>query len=65
MVNNRLARMTPYNLYDRSSIIASYNGTQFASFFMIGEAIFSHYVDFLMEKKQILKNNNKEDDKES
>ncbi|MGA8943582.1 MAG: MurR/RpiR family transcriptional regulator [Thermoactinomyces sp.] len=55
LVNNRLARMTPYNLYARSSVIANYEGTQLktcASFFMIAEAVFSHYVDFLMEKRE-------------
>lgn len=65
LVNNRLARMTPYNLYARSSVVASYNGTPLktcASFFMIGEAIFSHYVDFLMEKRETLKKANKEDE---
>ena len=55
LVNNRLAKMTPYHLYARSSTISIHNGIHldtFASFFMIVEAIFSHYVDFINQKKE-------------
>ncbi|BBU40859.1 MurR/RpiR family transcriptional regulator [Aeribacillus composti] len=65
LVNNRLARMTPYNLYARSSNLASHNGTKlktFAPFFIIGEAIFSHYVDYLKEKKETIERAGKDED---
>lgn len=55
LVNNRLAKMTPYHLYARSSTVSIHNGIHldtFASFFMIVEAIFSHYVDFINQKKE-------------
>lgn len=54
--NNRLARMTPFNLYANSSSNEFSDGTKlntFASFFIIGEMLFSHYVDYL---KQLNKN---------
>lgn len=55
LVNNRLAKMTPYHLYARSSTVSIHDGIQldtFASFFMIVEAIFSHYVDFINKKNE-------------
>lgn len=55
LVNNRLARMTPYNLYANSTNIPirnEINLSSFATFFIIGEAIFSHYVDFFQTVKE-------------
>ncbi|MCP8969990.1 MurR/RpiR family transcriptional regulator [Ectobacillus ponti] len=46
--NNRLARMTPYNLYASSSEVALAGGIRtasFASFFIIGEMLFRQYAD--------------------
>lgn len=50
--NNRLARMAPFNLYANSSSSELRDGTKlntFASFFIIGEMLFSHYVDYLKQ----------------
>ncbi|MFX3625074.1 MAG: MurR/RpiR family transcriptional regulator [Ectobacillus sp.] len=47
--NNRLARMTPYNLYANSSETELHDGLKlntFASFFIIGEMLFRKYVDY-------------------
>ncbi|MEK4886178.1 MurR/RpiR family transcriptional regulator [Bacillus sp. FSL W8-0223] len=52
--NNRLARMTPYNLYAYSSCNELKDGTKlntFSSFFIVGEMLFHHYVDFIKQKE--------------
>ncbi|SJZ41649.1 MurR/RpiR family transcriptional regulator [Garciella nitratireducens] len=48
--NNRLARMTPYNIYANSSKTEILNDIiieTFASFFVISEALFKHYVEYV------------------
>ncbi|WP_071392896.1 MurR/RpiR family transcriptional regulator [Bacillus tuaregi] len=50
--NNRLARMTPYNLYTNSSNNILEDGTQtptFVSFFIVCEALFWNYITFLSD----------------
>ncbi|MBE3570793.1 MAG: MurR/RpiR family transcriptional regulator [Bacillales bacterium] len=57
--NNRLARMTPFNFYANSSSNELSDGTKlntFASFFIIGEMLFSHYVDYLKQLENEDKN---------
>ncbi|MFC0471083.1 MurR/RpiR family transcriptional regulator [Halalkalibacter kiskunsagensis] len=47
--SNKLATMTPYNLYASSSEIQSNDRfpiNTFSSFFIIGETLFRHYVDY-------------------
>lgn len=57
--NNHLARMTPFNLYANSSSNELSDDTKlntFASFFIIGEMLFSHYVDYLKQLQNEEKN---------
>jgi RpiR family transcriptional regulator, glv operon transcriptional regulator len=52
--SNRLATMTPYNLYASSSEIQISDGVPvhtFSSFFIIGETLFRHYVDYRLNIK--------------
>ncbi|PLR75417.1 MurR/RpiR family transcriptional regulator [Bacillus sp. V3-13] len=54
--NNRLARMTPHNLYANSSRSELRDGTKidtFASFFIIGEALLSKYIEFENNQNKI------------
>lgn len=52
--NNKLARMTPYNLYANSSTTRLSNGIKidtFASFFIIAETLFRHYSNYCSNKE--------------
>lgn len=53
LVHNRLARMTPYNLYASTNTDTHYYDDTaisfFVPFFMVSEALFSHYVDYIRE----------------
>ncbi|NPC91887.1 MurR/RpiR family transcriptional regulator [Bacillus sp. WMMC1349] len=52
--NNFLAQLTPYNLYATSRAVTVYQGvelTAFAPFFLVGEALFRSYIDYVDQKK--------------
>ncbi|MGG3571487.1 MurR/RpiR family transcriptional regulator [Bacillus gobiensis] len=52
--NNLLAQLTPYNLYATSKTVKVENDrelTAFVPFFLVGEALFRNYVDYVHGKK--------------